>query len=392
MNELLIITSYFPPETGAASNRIHHLAVGLAEHGYKTTVVAPLPNYPHGQIFDEYKSKEKRTEIIDGVTVKRLWIYASRSKNKFLRLFSMLSFSISLFRYFISNKAPKLVIVQSPPILVAYTALLCSRRKRRTLVLNISDLWPLAGLKLGAFKPGLTYKLLQRIERSNYKRPNLIMGQSMEILSHVSDIVPQKKKFLYRNFPEIHSTPVEVSSSSGDKIKLVYAGLLGVAQGIFELCKAIDLSNIEFHIYGTGPEKEDIEAFIASNKEQPITYHGELSRSDLHKTLVQYDMTIIPLLKRIYGSVPSKIFEYAKLGLPILYFGGGEGEDIVREHKLGWIAEAGDYKELNRVLQSISKSQLNAKFRSQIRTAAIDRFDFNKQLDGLIAVLSEPDQ
>jgi hypothetical protein len=85
--------------------------------------------------------------------------------------------------------------------------------------------------------------------------------------------------------------------------------------------------------------------------------------------------------------VPSKIFEYANLGLPMLYFGGGEGEDVIKEHKLGWIAEAGDYDDLNRVILSIKKSELNLDKRKQLQQTAVKYFDFNKQLETLIGKL-----
>ena len=87
-----------------------------------------------------------------------------------------------------------------------------------------------------------------------------------------------------------------------------------------------------------------------------------MSREELHKVLLQYDVAIIPLLNRIYGSVPSKIFEYAKLGLPILYFGGGEGETIVNENNMGWVASVGNYDDLNeklKVISTVKKSELN---------------------------------
>ena len=381
MKDVLIITSYFPPETGAASNRIFHLADGLQQRGFKVSVITPLPNYPKGKIFPEYKGKFKHTSIENDITIHRLWIYASNSKNKLLRLFAMLSYSFSLIWFYTFNKIPKTVIVQSPPLLVAFTSMLFLKQKGRNLILNVSDLWPIAGLELGAFKKGFSYTMLEKIERFNYKRASLIFGQSEEILEHVSSLFPEKETVLYRNYPDFEPPKIEVATSSSKRIKLVYAGLLGIAQGMFKLCEHMDYTNIEFHIYGAGSEKSKIETFIANNPDLPIIYHGEVTRDQLHQALMQYDITIIPLLNRIYGSVPSKIFEYARLGLPMLYFGGGEGETLIEKNNLGWIAESGNYDNLNKVISTIKKEVISIDYRKNIQQCAIDNFNFDRQLD-----------
>ena len=381
--DILIITSYFPPEIGAASNRIYHLAEGLEKRGFKVQVITPLPNYPTGKIFDAYKRKFKDSTFKDNITIHRLWIFASNSKNKLLRLFAMMSYSFSLFWFFLWNRIPKIVIVQSPPLLVAFPSMLFLRSKKRKLILNVSDLWPIAGLELGALKKNYSYKLLEKIEHFNYKKANLVLGQSEEILTHITKLFPEKGTFLYRNYPNFEAPQIKHIQSSSNKIKLVYAGLLGVAQGIYKLCQELDYSFVEFHIYGSGAEQAQIESFIIDNPNLPIVYHGELSREELHKALLKYDLAIIPLLNRIYGSVPSKIFEYAKLGLPMLYFGGGEGEAIIKENRLGWVAEAGNYKELNSVFYKIKKDELNLDLRNRIKSTAINNFDFDAQLDVL---------
>jgi glycosyltransferase involved in cell wall biosynthesis len=384
MKDVLIITSYFPPETGAASNRMFHLAEGLQKEHYKVSVITPLPNYPTGKIFQEYKGKFKHTTVENNITIHRLWLYASNSKNKFLRLIAMFSYSFSLIWFFLWNKIPQTVIVQSPPLLVAFTNMLFLSSKSRKLILNVSDLWPIAGLELGAFKKNFSYRMLEKIECFNYKKADLILGQSEEILAHVKTLFPNKNTILYRNFPDFKVSKMEFKNPSGKKIKLVYAGLLGMAQGIYKLCENLDYNNLEFHIYGAGAEQSKIETFIANHPELPITYHGEISRKELHQELLKYDLTIIPLLNRIYGSVPSKIFEYARLGLPMLYFGGGEGEDIVKTHQLGWIAEAGNYQALNNEISSIKKLELDLKLKEKIRKTALEKFDFNNQLKNLI--------
>ncbi len=382
----MIITSYFPPEIGAASNRIYHLAQGLKED-YDVSVVTPLPNYPTGKIFKDYRGKASYKTEENGIKINRLWLYASVSKNKFLRLFAMLSYSFSLIWFFIWNKIPDKVIVQSPPLLVSFTCVCFLRSKKRKLILNVSDLWPSAGLELGALKENFSYKILKKLEAFNYKKANLILGQSNEILAHVKNITNKPELFLYRNFPEIEIPKLTERKSHNGNIKIVYAGLLGVAQGIHRLCRELDYESIEFHIYGSGAEEEAIKKLISSQNKAPLYFHGKVTRDELHKVLLDYDLTIIPLLNRIYGSVPSKIFEYAKLGLPMLYFGGGEGESIIEENKLGWVAKEGDYGHLNKVLKTITPEHLNADLKTAIQNTAIVQFDFKKQLEALKKVL-----
>ncbi len=385
MKNILIITSYFPPEIGAASNRIFHLAEGLQKRNYEVSVLTPLPNYPTGKIFKNYRGKFKLTSVEKDITIHRLWIYASISKNKTIRLFAMLSYSFSLIWFFLFHKIPNTVIVQSPPLLVAFTCCTLLRSKKRNLILNVSDLWPIAGLELGALKKDFAYGILEKIELANYKKANLILGQSEEIIAHIKTLLPNKDTILYRNYPNFKSPKMNVTpEKSNDKIKMVYAGLLGIAQGVLKLCQELNYDPIEFHIYGAGAEQLKIENYIKSHPELPIFFHGELSRDALHKKLLKYDLGIIPLLNRIYGSVPSKIFEYARLGLPMLYFGGGEGEVIISEYRLGWVAKAGDYADLNSLLSSLDSARLNDAYKENIKASAELHFDFHKQLDVLV--------
>ena len=386
MKDVLIITNYYPPETGAASNRIFHLASGLQSHNFKVSVLTPLPNYPNGKVFKDYRGKFKITTIENDIVIHRLWIYANNSKNILLRLIAMLSYSFSLIWFFIWNKIPKTVIVQSPPLLVSFTCMLFLKSKKRKLILNVSDLWPLAGLELGVFKKNFSYKILEKIEHYNYGQADLVLGQSNEILNHITKRFPNKSTFLYRNYPDFNPQKNTIKSE-GEKLKIVYAGLLGIAQGIYKLSENLTYEGIEFHIYGAGAEKEKIEAFIAKNKQLPIFYHGEITREQLHQELVRYDLVLIPLLNRIYGSVPSKIFEYAKLGMPMLYFGGGEGEEVITKNNLGWVAEAGNYNDLNNSLRQIKKEDLSDQLRADILKVANDKFSFWDQLRTLVEII-----
>ncbi|MFN4026048.1 MAG: glycosyltransferase family 4 protein [Flavobacterium sp.] len=389
MEEILIISNYYPPEKGAAANRIEQLALKLQENNYKVAVVCPLGNYPKGELFPEYKGKFSVTENRDNITVKRLWIYPSVSKNLLIRILSVLSFSLSLFCYLLFRKTPKKIVVQSPPLLLSFLSVMVLSLKKKKIILNISDLWPLAALELKAIKEGsFSHKISLFMERFLYKKATVIIGQSEEILTHVKTLFPEKKALLYRNFPDHKTSAFELKTTEDEPVKLFFAGLLGIAQGVSELCQQIDFKdlNIELHLFGDGAEKAAIESHIANGRNPKVFYHGMLDRKSLHETLKTFDIALVPLKTRIYGSVPSKIFEYTALGFPVLYFGGGEGETIVAENQLGWVASVGNFEELNQKLVEISK--LNkadlATMKQSVFNKANIAFDLNNQLKNLI--------
>ena len=48
--------------------------------------------------------------------------------------------------------------------------------------------------------------------------------------------------------------------SEDGKIRIIYAGLLGIAQDVLAICKNVDFEalNTELHIYGDGNQKNEI--------------------------------------------------------------------------------------------------------------------------------------
>lgn len=186
---------------------------------------------------------------------------------------------------------------------------------------------------------------MEKIEYANYRNSHLILGQSKEILQHISERC-KKPGFLYRNIsPQYRASNINLKKNKQGQIQIIYAGLLGVAQGIYNICKNIDFNKlgIDFHIYGNGNEENDIRSYIQKNRNCRITYHGSISQNELYSILPKFHASIVPLANRIYGAVPSKLFELCSLGIVILFCGGGEGAEIVSENKIGFISEPADY-------------------------------------------------
>jgi len=354
-----LLTQYYKPEMGAPQNRLYEMMRGLKACGDDVCIVSAMPNYPTGKIFPEYKGKFSITELVDDIEVKRYWLYASNTKKVIPRIWNMLSFSCTSLCAvnYLRKKKLDYLIVESPPLTLAWTGRWIAKMIGAKFVSNISDLWPLSAKELGVISEGMVYRLLERMESYIYRKSHIVMGQSEEIVSHIANH-GGKTTYLFRN--GVDPSRFDLSSKriwkQGEPIKIVYAGLLGFAQGIADVCRNINFRELdaEFHIYGAGGEKDEIEAFLKGNPKVGITYHGVVSRDVLPKVLLDSDMTLIPLVKNIFGAVPSKIYESMAAGLPIMFMGEGEGAKIVADNNLGLVAPAKDYDQLKKNIQYAS--------------------------------------
>src|SRR5690606_539346 len=146
------------------------------------------------------------------------------------RLISMLSFSFSMSVFLIFSIIPKRVITQSLPLFVTFFSIFVCKLKRNKVILNVSYLLSARGKEVLIMRDGTSYRILEKVEKFNYKKSNLILGQSVEICEHINKKV-KTKTILYRNYPKFQINQ-DLTDNSSNKIHVVYAGLLGVAQGI----------------------------------------------------------------------------------------------------------------------------------------------------------------
>jgi glycosyltransferase involved in cell wall biosynthesis len=385
--KIIIVTNYYYPETGAAPNRLTLMAEHLQFQGAAVKVICPLPNYPRGAILDGYRFRFWKTENINNIEVFRYFIYPSVSKRFIVRIFSMLSFAVSLWLFcfnFKSIKNASLVIVQHSPMLVSFSAiLLFNKILNKKIILNVSDLWPKSALDLGVLKKNASYKLLERVEKFNYNSAHAFIGQSKEILAQISSF-NSKPSFLYRNIPQRTGAKYIKKSTS---TKIIYAGLLGVAQGIYSLIDNINFRElgIELHLFGDGNEKNKIDSYITDNPQCNIFLMDSLPKNELDKIMSSFDASLIPLSKSIYGAVPSKIFDVISHGLPIIFCGDGEGAKIISDNNLGYCCEPGDFLKLtfNLIkLKSLSEIEHSNLSQNCLRVSK-EEFDFHDQIKSL---------
>lgn len=383
-----LLTHSYSPEIGAAPNRLLEMVKGLKREGNNVSVLTAMPNYPTGKIFSDYKGKFSCKETIDGVEVKRLWLYASNSKKSIPRIMSMASFSVtSLFglRY-LRKKNLDFLIVQSPPLPLAWSGRWLAKLSGAKFVLNVSDLWPLSAKEMGAISEGRLYRAIEKLESYAYRKSDIALGQSQQIVDYISER-GCRNVHLFRNGvdPEIFKVHHDnkVTPSPDAPLKIIYAGLLGYAQGIAEICENIDFAALgaEFHIYGQGGEKGKLERYIKDHPDKGIFYHGVVSRDKLPALMVEADISIIPLVTNIYGAVPSKIYESMAAGLPILFMGEGEGAKIIEDNKLGFVFKPKDYASVKEKIAMIKKNpEILREITDNCLDAAANKFNRANQI------------
>lgn len=384
--KILLVSFYFTPELGAAPSRIANMVEGFGKLGDEVDVLTCLPNYPKGRIFDGYRNKLYKRERIGGCNVYRYWSYVTVSRNPVLRGISLISFAVNIWLFAFRRRLIKSydrVIIQSPPLPIAGSAMVlfkCLYRKKT--ILNISDLWPLSAVELGAMKKGsFIHKWFSRIERFIYKRSDAVLGQSEEILRHVASFETSGRQFLYRNLQK-YDLRID-RHRKNTPAKIVYAGLLGVAQNILGIMENIDFKalGVEFHLYGGGNQAKQIISYIEEN-DCNVFYHGYVAKENIGRELLRYDVSLVPLAVRIQGAVPSKIFDMIPLGMPILFCGGGEGAEIIQKYDIGLVSAPGDYEALKNNIYRLVKMS-DSEYEQLSKTCVqVSRcyFDFEKQM------------
>ncbi|MBA3827735.1 MAG: glycosyltransferase family 4 protein [Taibaiella sp.] len=339
---ILFLTQYYPPETGAPQNRIHSLACYLKADGVEVEVLTALPNYPRMEIFPDYVGKEGMNEYIDGIKVYRAGIYIRRSKGIFKRLLNYFSFVYSSMQ--LSSKLPEydFVICESPPLFLGISAYLIAKRKNAKMIFNVSDLWPESAEKLNIVTNKWMLKLAYRLEAFLYKKSILVTGQTQGIVKNIAGRFPNVRTYWLPN-------GVDFKMFSKDKINkewrtqkgfandafiLLYAGILGHAQGLEVILNAADrlrsYSAIKFIIMGDGPEKDALLQMKNDMALENVIFEPNTPRHLMPSVISSIDAAVIPLKKLdiFLGAIPSKVFEPLAYGKPIILGVGGEAKEL----------------------------------------------------------------
>ncbi|HQQ93094.1 MAG TPA: glycosyltransferase family 4 protein, partial [Bacteroidia bacterium] len=119
-----------------------------------------------------------------------------------------------------------------------------------------------------------------------------------------------------------------------DDLLFLYAGILGLAQGLEVILYAADKlkqhQQIKFLIMGSGPEKDKLLILRDKLGLKNVFFLDAVTKSEMPGILRVVDASVIPLrrLDLFLGAIPSKIFECLAMELPVLLGVDGEAREL----------------------------------------------------------------
>lgn len=348
--KILILTQYFPPETGAPQNRLHSLAGYFSNLGAEVSILTAMPNYPKMEVFEGYKGVFYKYETDNNLKIHRGWIFVNKSKGVLPRLLNYFSFVFtSLFVGLFKIEKQDIIICESPPLFLGVTALILKFFKKSKLVFNVSDLWPESAEKLNIVNNKLLLGVSYKLEKLIYSKANLVSGQTQGIVKNISSRFSKVDTYWLPNGIDFNQYNISANGSgfrsdiglNEADFVLMYAGILGHAQGLEVILKSANITKnqpeIKYVIIGDGPEKQKLLLLSKELNLLNVKFIGNIPRSQMSSAIAACDAYIVPLKKNdlFLGAIPSKLFEPLAMGKPILLGVDGEARELFIEKGKG---------------------------------------------------------
>ena len=200
---ILLLTAYFPPETGSGPFLFYEMGAELVRRGYDVTVITGMPDYHVSGPCERYRGRWFLRETVDGMTVRRVRAAHFRNFKMLGRGLWHISVAFSSLLATIVAGKFDVAAVFSPPLFLALVPWL----RRVPFLLNIQDLFPQGALDLGAIKKGVVAQTLERVESFLYRRAGHITvhsaGNREHVLAHGAE--EQKKGYEEQAHQPIHN-------------------------------------------------------------------------------------------------------------------------------------------------------------------------------------------
>ncbi|MDO5691928.1 MAG: glycosyltransferase family 4 protein [Pseudomonadota bacterium] len=330
---IALIADSFPPLRSSAAVQLRDLSEEFARQGHAITVMVASPGQAEGW----------RLETWRGVEILRLKAPRNKDIGYVRRTLAELLMPFSMLRnYRCSTLADEKwdgVVWYSPTIFLGPMVKALKTESRCPAYLIIRDIFPEWAVDMGLMGTGLPYRFFKKIANYQYAVADVIGIQTPG--NHVYFEPPNNRTAarieVLQNWlaPEV-DFPCSIALSStalAGKLVFVYAGNMGVAQGVDTMldlaARLRDRSDLGFLFVGRGSEAARLRERAHQEKLDNVVFFDEIEPDEIPGLYRQCHVGLVALDPRHKThNIPGKFLSYMRSGLPVLAC-VNEGNDLV---------------------------------------------------------------
>lgn len=321
---ILLLSFYYPPDLAAGSFRAEALVKALLEQNnckLHIDLITTQPNRYHS-----YSTPAESYQSFSQLSIKRIAL--PPHKNGVVdQAKAFITYALGACKA-ARSKDYDLVVASSSRLMTAALGASISFQNKTPLYLDIRDIFveTLPELFPDTVGRAMTYffSWVERLTIGQATQVNLI---SPGFLSYFNERYPNKVFSTHTNgVDDLFLQPlgdVEKPSSPSTELKIVYAGNIGAGQGLEHIIPAMAerLQGIaHFYIIGDGGTAGKLRHALESTNVSNVKFIAPTKRSNLLDYYRAADILFLHLntFKSFQRVLPSKLFEYAATGKPIL--------------------------------------------------------------------------
>lgn len=373
--KLVIVVDRYIPEARSAAHLYEDLAKGLARRGHDVRVLTkhPVENLPHAV------AAPPRKEVRDGVRIERLSSPMGEPRSTWLKGTDQALFAVRVLLHLILHERPDVVLVYTPPLLLAGACAAADLLFGIRMVVNLHDLYPRTAIELGRLRSPLLIGLARRLERFVYRRARMLVvpaPESVEYLVQQAGIPAARVRLVY-NWVAIDADDAGDGASfraeTGLEGRFVvsYAGVIGLAQDLSTIIDAARQATgdeeLVFLIIGEGPRLEHWKAEGAGLPN--LRFLPTLPRERYLDALRASDIGLLALSRQLGSpAIPGKLQSIMSVKRPVLAVvpENSAAARAVRDAACGYVIPPGDGKAL---LRAIAEMRADARLRERLAIA-----------------------
>lgn len=329
---ILVFSFYFKPDLCAGSFRTTALVEQLKQQaGVEVDVVTTMPNR-----YASFDASAQAEEIDGNVRIRRISL-PSHENGMLDQIKSFNTFYLQAHKLVKSEKYD-LVFATSSRLFTAFLGARIANSKKVPLYLDIRDIFVDTIKDVLSPKTVLLLKpILSTIEKYTFSSAKHINLVSKGFAEYFKARYPKVSYSWFTNgidgeFLELPDIKSEIDSMDKTK-RLVYAGNIGEGQGLHTVLPefaSLVSENYYFRVIGDGGRKQqliDKTTNITNLELLPPVNRQELIEEYLRADVLFLHLNDYPAFEKV---LPSKIFEYAATGKPILAGVSGYAAEFIK--------------------------------------------------------------